>query len=141
MNFFILSSNSEEAKTEKISVKTSHSKGFTTETDEDMDKIIILDSAAGRDRVDVAKKLKINQLETDFSTKFYKATSKTDFKIKKKPEFKVYKIESGDDWVSISEKLFNDKNHWTQLQLWNEDMLNNIDLPEGKEIRYIKNSP
>ena len=112
---------------------------YVTIIDEDNDKIFILDLATRHALNETIKKRNLNiQLEKDVASNFYKESMPIENSQKKKPVFDTYKIEHGDDWLSISQKLFNDQNHWSQLQFWNEDLLKNIELPEGAELKYIK---
>ena len=76
----------------------------------------------------------MNLLDKNVSSKFNRGSGSAI-----KVFFNIYKTEVGDDWRSISQKLYNDKKHWSQLQLWNKDLLPNIDLPEGQNIKYIQN--
>lgn len=106
-------------------------------TDEKNDNIMVLDLAI-RKRMKEASKNKDskNQLEEDVWSNFYKQSSLGGSS--EKNAFEIYIIESGDDWQSISQKIYEDKKYWPHLQSWNEELLNKIDLPAGGELKYLR---
>jgi len=131
--YFLIFSAHAEVITTDAAVKV---KGLASSAmiDEDNDKIIILDLISKREEIERQRNNEMKLLDKDVSSKFYRGSVST-----KKVIFNIYKTEVGDDWLSISQKLYNDKRYWSQLQLWNEDLLTNIDIPEGQNIKYIQN--
>lgn len=105
--------------------------------DNDGDKVIVLDYKTRRSLQTVSSYKKEDLSKTKMSPKtFYKETipDKID---EPRPEFKIYTIEEGDTWESVSMKIYDTEDQWAQLKLWNEDLQKDPKLPEGAEMKYM----
>jgi nucleoid-associated protein YgaU len=106
--------------------------------DKDGDKIIIIDYKSRKDLQDLTK-YQHSEKRFDDTKSFYKE-SVQDVKIISSPKatYKTYTIQEGDTWESISLKLYGVDNRWPQLKVWNENLLINVTLPAGAEMKYIE---
>lgn len=107
--------------------------------DKDGDKIVIIDYKTRKDLQDLSKyQNSANARPTD--TKSFYKESASNIKIipSKKVEYETYTIEEGDSWESISVKLYGSNEKAVQLKLWNEELLKDVNLPAGTEMKYIE---
>lgn len=108
-------------------------------TDKDQDKIIILDHATRKEFKALSNIKNVNSVNPEVDPKsFYK--EKVDLKLMEtaKPVYKIYTIEEGDTWESISEKIYGVSTLAAQLKVWNEELLVDINLPSGAKVKYLE---
>ena len=106
--------------------------------DQDGDKVIVLDYKTRRSLQAVSSYKKEDLDKTKvFPKTFYKETVPEKIDVPK-ATFKVYKIEAGDTWQSVSLKLYDTEDQWAQLKIWNEDLQRNPILPAGAKMKYME---
>ena len=107
--------------------------------DKDGDKIIIIDYKTRKDLQDLSRYQNTAISKPADAKSFYKE-SVTNVKIipSKKVQYKSYSIEEGDTWESISVKLYGTRDKAEQLKVWNEDLLKDVNLPSGTDMKYVE---
>lgn len=107
--------------------------------DKDGDKIVIIDYKSRKDLQDLSRYQNTASGKPTDAKSFYKESA-ANVKIipSKKVEYSTYTIEEGDTWESISVKLYGSSEKAIQLKLWNEDLLSDVNLPSGTEMKYIE---
>ena len=107
--------------------------------DKDGDKIVIIDYKSRKDLQDLSKYQNTANAKPTDAKSFYKESA-ANVKIipSKKVQYSNYSIDEGDTWESISVKLYGTADKATQLKLWNEDLLKEVNLPSGTDMKYIE---
>lgn len=107
--------------------------------DKDGDRVIILDFNTRKDLKSIAAFKDFDPTKAPMDPKsFYKETVSAKIIETPKIVYSKYTVEAGDTWESIAIKLYGASERATQLKLWNEDLLVNVQLPAGAQMRYVE---
>jgi nucleoid-associated protein YgaU len=109
-------------------------------TDSDGDRIVILDFKTRNDLKNIEAFKNFDPTKAPMDPKSFYKESVVNIKIEEAPKvvYKNYTVEEGDTWESVSKKLYGTEDKVTQLKLWNEDLLADVNLKTGAQMKYVE---